>query len=181
MPNEERRLPSLGWIHAVGATVLIGALALVYFAIDRSPPIRFLDGAVSPIEVAAGEPLTVTRSIEWVRFDCTNVVSGYIQDATGVQDKQAHFSAPTPDKDRCIKDTAERDRAAGVTREQPACIVNSRSAPPQRGIKTANGSGSRTAPGIASYHATVNLECGFLGRFMEPIRVVAPPLTFTVK
>lgn len=181
--KEQEVRKSLKGIHIAGGCTLAVVLILAWFAVDRSPPIKFLDGGLWPQEVDDGDGLTVMRSIEWLKFDCTNLVTGYVQDANGVQDKQANFSAPVPDKETCFKATAERDAKAGIKRDRPTCIVNSRSAPPVRGIRTTkrNGPGSGTAQGAATYHATVDLQCGMLGKLMTPIQVVAPPLSFVVK
>lgn len=175
----ETRKPDKGLrlIHAIGALGLMAAVTSVYLAVDRSPPITFISGAVDPREAIAGSALSVEREIEWLRFDCTNTVIGYIQDSDGRHHKQEVFSAPTPDKDKCIADTAERDKKNGTTRDAPTCIVPSRSDPPRRGIL----SSLKSAYGPATYNVTVEFHCGLIGVLMRPIKVTATPLRFTIK
>ena len=166
---------------AIFAIFVIGPAT--YWMIDRSPPVKFLEGSLAPNVIDAGGAMSVRRSIQWMRFDCANTVISDIEDAKGEQWKAPNFSVRTPELDLCVKATSERDAKANVVRPAPICIVNSVSSPPERGVKTVKPENGK--PGIASgpakYQVVVEFRCGAVGSWMRPIKVVAPVLVFGVK
>jgi len=168
---------------AAAAFAILAVGPATYWMVDRSPPVKFLEGSLSPDVIDAGGAMSVRRSIQWMRFDCANTVISDIEDAKGEQWKAPNFSVRTPDRDLCIKATSERDAKAGIARPAPVCIVNSVSSPPERGVRTVKAADGK--PGIASgpakYQVVVEFRCGAVGSWMRPIKVVAPALVFAVK
>jgi hypothetical protein len=166
---------------AAFAIFVIGPLT--YWAVDRSSPVKFLEGSLAPDTIDAGGAMAAMRSIQWLRFDCANTVIADIEDANGRQWKLPNFSVRTPDHDLCVKATSERDAKAGIARPAPICIVNSVSSPPERGVHTVKPVDGK--PGIASgpakYQVVVEFRCGTVGSWMRPIKVVAPALVFSVR
>lgn len=176
MKEEGARLP-VRTIHMWGAGVLVSVVVALFFLVDRSPPIQFIEGSVEPEVITPGDSLTVRRAIVWTRFNCSNVVTAHIRDVNGLQHKQMNFSAPTPDEALCQRETREANRKAGLPTDRPICIVRSVSAPPARGVQTTK----NMAAGPATYHVEVEFRCGLLGNYMDPIRVVAPPIRFEAR